>query len=377
MGNEYKTLLNLTRLLYELHEAGRPKPFNLFSVLRSSHDEVNLHSRFLAALLDHRNNLSESREDLKDFVETVLKIDGQLDCTKATVERERDHIDILITFGTQHAIVIENKIYHADEERQLYRYWDTVKNKGFKEIYLVYLTLDGRNPSNNSIDSLKTSDPESYQRLNCIGYDSTDFQGWLTSCQQRASSEPELRESIVQYLRLVRELTDTDTEKEEYMEALKKLLKQGDNLVMANELSNAALDLMIDLQNDFWEKLKEKAETKTGMEFVYYCRDNPREDLKKDIHRYYTQNGSWYGIRGHLSKKLALMVEISIEYGLVWGIENYPRGPQDLKWKEVERAEENFKLDQDNIHHFAMQEEDRRKYAQEIVDSLSNMCKDV
>lgn len=168
MDNEpekYDALLNVTRLLCEAYDFGRPKPFNLFTVLRSSHDEVNLHSRFLTALLRHRNIRSKNRENLKDFVETVLRIDGQLDFSKASVDRESDHIDILITFGNQQAIVIENKIYHHDEDRQLYRYWKTAKTRDFKEIHLVYLTLDGRPPSDSSIGSLRTCDPDSYKRL--------------------------------------------------------------------------------------------------------------------------------------------------------------------------------------------------------------------
>ena len=41
-----QNLLKEAARLYEKHEAGRPEPFNVFSVLRSESDEVNLHSRF-------------------------------------------------------------------------------------------------------------------------------------------------------------------------------------------------------------------------------------------------------------------------------------------------------------------------------------------
>lgn len=37
--------------LYERYGAKERKDFNIFSVLRAESDEVNLHSRFLAALL--------------------------------------------------------------------------------------------------------------------------------------------------------------------------------------------------------------------------------------------------------------------------------------------------------------------------------------
>ena len=40
--------------VYDRQEVCRNKPFNVFSVLRSTHYQVNLHSRYQAAVLDHR-----------------------------------------------------------------------------------------------------------------------------------------------------------------------------------------------------------------------------------------------------------------------------------------------------------------------------------
>ena len=255
MANElekYQTLLCLTRLLHDAYEAGRPKPFNLFTVLRSSHDEVNLHSRFLAALLDHRDSRN-SPKYLEDFVKTVLKTtDGRFDYTEAKVERERDHIDILISFGkkqAKQAIVIENKIYAEDQDCQLSRYWDTVQKREVPKpnIHLVYLTLDGKPPSSESMGSLNVP-------VIKLGYNSDNFQDWLRNCHQRASDEPELRESIVQYLRLVQELTGTEN-KGDYMDALKKLLKEGENLTLASELAEALIEEKQCLMNDLWSKI--------------------------------------------------------------------------------------------------------------------------
>ncbi len=104
---------------------------------------MNLHSRFLAALLDHRDHGTKGRENLRDFAHTVLGIEGQFDWTKSTVQRERDNIDILIT--------IENKIYAADQDRQLDRYVQIVREMGFEEIHPVYLTLHGSRPSQESL----------------------------------------------------------------------------------------------------------------------------------------------------------------------------------------------------------------------------------
>ena len=61
-------LLKDADILYERYGAGRPEPFNVFSVLRKDKDEVNLHSRFLRALLDHRKPGEEKRANLHDFI---------------------------------------------------------------------------------------------------------------------------------------------------------------------------------------------------------------------------------------------------------------------------------------------------------------------
>lgn len=246
--------MNLTRLLQDAYEADSPKPFNLFTVLRSSHDEVNLHSRFLAALLNHRDSRT-SLKNLEDFVETVLKFDTRFDYTEARVERERDHIDILVSFGTRQAIVIENKIDAEDQDRQLYRYWETVEKRRVAEIRLVYLTLDGREPTEGSMGSLEES------KIFRLGYNSCDFQNWLRNCHRRASGEPELRESIVQYLRLVQELTGTES-KGDFMDALKKLLKEGENLTLASKLAEAFFEEKQCLMNDLQCRIKRAAEVK-------------------------------------------------------------------------------------------------------------------
>ena len=116
-----RNLLKEAARLYEKHEAGRPEPFNVFSVLHSESDEVNLHSRFLHALLDYQKPEQEIRENLADFLQHVGIKDFEQSNVK--VERERYNIDILITNDDKkEAVVIENKIWAGDQPEQLQRY---------------------------------------------------------------------------------------------------------------------------------------------------------------------------------------------------------------------------------------------------------------
>ena len=146
-----QNLLKEAARLYEKHEAGRPEPFNVFSVLHSESDEVNLHSHFLHALLDYQKPEQEIRENLADFLQHVGIKDFEQSTVK--VERERDNIDILITNDDKkEAVAIENKIKAVDQPKQLLRYHDELKRRVYCKKHLLYLTLDGHSPSEDSVD---------------------------------------------------------------------------------------------------------------------------------------------------------------------------------------------------------------------------------
>lgn len=248
MIDSYRLLLNQAALLYEKHEAGRPKPFNVFSVLRLERDEVNLHSRFLHALLDYKKPAGENRENLTDFLRHVGVKDFEQRGIR--VEKpERYRIDILITNDSRprQAVVIENKIGAGDQPKQLCRYYNTLKDKGYGNIHVLHLTLNGDKPSEHSFCGCHC-EARSYE---AISYKNT-LPDWLEGCQQHAYDEPGLRESIAQYRHLIRKLTGTNFE-EAYMKALTELCLVGENLLLVHDLwSVAGIEAKIVLLGQLW-----------------------------------------------------------------------------------------------------------------------------
>ena len=241
MIESFRLLLEKAARLHERHEAGRREPFNVFSVLRSEHDEVNLHSRFLAALLDHRQSPGQSRENLADFLHR-LGI-GDFDHDGASVKREWNNIDILICDRSSlKAVIIENKIRAVDQPRQLARYAGQMKEY---ECRVLYLTLDGREASEDSADDIE---------YRCISY-KNDLIPWLKDCQRRAYDEPPLRESVAQYLRLIEKLTGTDLS-EAYMMDLKKLCLRDRNIVLVHDLGKAMVEAKISLLRKLWREIE-------------------------------------------------------------------------------------------------------------------------
>ena len=302
MIESFRLLLEKAARLHDRHEAGRREPFNVFSVLRSEHDEVNLHSRFLAALLDHRQSPGQSRENLADFLHR-LDI-GDFAPDGASVKREWNNIDILVCDrSSMQAVIIENKIWAADQPKQLARYVGQMKEYACRALYL---TPDGREASEDSADDIE---------YRCVSY-KDDLVPWLRECQKRAYDEPTLRESVAQYLRLIGKLTGTDFS-ETYMENLKELCLRDGNLVLVHDLGEAMVEAKISLLRSLWREI----DCRLREEIPDLPDKSEDSDITEDrIRRFvtgrrkYNYHGLYFGLDQHA--KLCVDVEDFIYFGV-------------------------------------------------------------
>lgn len=200
----------------------RGECYNVFNVLGVDNMELS-HSAFLAALLDPDGSHGMRDAFLKAFIDTIAHggTKPELDTAHAKVYTEYNignitettggRIDILITDRSDtgsgkaggHAIIIENKIWAADQPNQLQRYdkyaCGTYSSDGY---LLLYLTLNGDEPSDQSKGELTD--------YRCISYRS-DIIGWLHKCAQLAFDKPRVRETINQYINLLQQLTNQNT----------------------------------------------------------------------------------------------------------------------------------------------------------------------
>lgn len=200
----------------------RGECYNVFNVLGVDNMELS-HSAFLAALLDPNGSHGMQDAFLKAFIDTIAHggTKPELDTAHAKVYTEYNignitettggRIDILITDRSDtgsgkaggHAIIIENKIWAADQPNQLQRYdkyaCGTYSSDGY---LLLYLTLDGKEPTDQSKGALTN--------YRCISYRS-DIIGWLHKCAQLAFDKPRVRETINQYINLLQQLTNQNT----------------------------------------------------------------------------------------------------------------------------------------------------------------------
>jgi hypothetical protein len=231
--------------------------FNIFEILAIGHLEVKTHSPILAELLNPKGKHGQKATFLRLFLTRFLKSKAlDFDADSATVMLEYaiqyGRIDILITDGNT-AIIVENKIYAKDQENQLQRYY-----KGFSNSYLFYLTLEGDPPTNLSVSELK--------KINCesISY-KQDILVWLEDCRKEAACLPNVRETISQYIHLIRKLTDQNTSNRMNAELIKEIVVNKESLAAFFTIYHSHGSVLTELTKQLDSQLNEVAKV-TGLE---------------------------------------------------------------------------------------------------------------
>ena len=261
-AERYSNLLKYFFLLkngIDSNASANGERFNVFSILGRERDEVQTHSPMIAELLNPNGLHGQGEVFARLFCDEIeLEIDSELCNAKVDTEvhaQDLGTIDIL--FRTlNRCIVIENKIDAKDRWRQLERYHQYARRlNATGDTAILYLTLDGSEPSKDSLGSLKLDD------VRCISYESHIID-WLAKCINEAARIPQVRELLFQYQSLLRKLTGKH-EGVLNME-LGNLLKekQGDryNFELVQHLADALEELRIDLVWRFWKRIRDRME---------------------------------------------------------------------------------------------------------------------
>jgi len=154
--------------------------------------DENRVSDMLANLLDPEGSHGQADRFLKLFIEVVKPKNICYEAgMKVKVRREdptslNRRMDILLEFGEQQAVAIENKIDAGDQDSQISHYCDELGRRG---IYvLFYLTPILKDPPSNSIEDGKRDLLKSEGKLRCISYRG-EIQQWLTSCIRECEAD--------------------------------------------------------------------------------------------------------------------------------------------------------------------------------------------
>jgi hypothetical protein len=231
--------------------------FNIFGILKLKSDELS-HSGILAELLSPNGSHGKRGLFLELFLKTIGASPQAADFGAVETEKgiPRGRIDIFIANRTDPAkpILIENKIYAGDQPLQLLRYREV-----YPEAYLIYLTLDGK-------DAYKTSSGGKDFEYIRLSYE-RDILLWLELCRKEAANNPILRETLTQYILLIKDLTGLARSEEMKSEYLSTVLKDKESLSAALNIADNIGEVKRKITADFFQALGESVK-KTGWELV-------------------------------------------------------------------------------------------------------------
>ncbi|MDD0975611.1 PD-(D/E)XK nuclease family protein [Pseudomonas fontis] len=311
MDNFFNTLSLLRKLHY------RPPGFNLFSILRRDTDEVRLHSRFLAYLLDPKSSHNKGVQLLDAFLQNAGISDFSLE--GISVQAEYQNIDILVRNTVGQALLIENKINAGDQPEQLIRYVRVLQREA-TDIRCIYLTLHGTEPSDQSRQGLD---------VQLLSYE-THIIDWLNQCIALVIRAPSLREGIFQYIELLQKLTASD-QGEDYMQKLKEQLLKGEHLLLINDIQQAYKEVLIDLQLDLWERML------AYQTALYPDMGTPSQKVSRaEVRDYYylSRNNRYYGLAWPFNTApggVAVEIGQRLFHGVYCNHAEHPEAHQTLK----------------------------------------------
>lgn len=225
--------------------------FNIFQILRVGHLEVRTHSPILGELLNPKGRHGQGAVFLRLFL-ARFEI-RQFDAETATVnleyhvgqitDKSGGRIDIVVKDIKGATIVIENKIYAADQDNQIMRYREV-----YPQAELFYLTLSGRKPTNC----------QGVPNLRCISY-AVDILAWIKDCRKEAACVHTVREILSHYISLIQELTDQNTSTLMNQELIRVVLENEERFLAYTALCKTAPHIRKSILNTLFERLDQVA----------------------------------------------------------------------------------------------------------------------
>jgi len=328
--------------------------FNVFSILREPDAEVGLHSAFLAAILNPDGGHGQGKWFLNEFLiqaglervpeESEAQVFREYTRLRnETTGSERDSIDIFIKVG-ERAIVIENKIYAEDQDEQIKRYVQFACDKGYSEekVDVIYLTLDGHEPSSDSLCGYDI------KKVKLMSY-GEDVIPWLKKCIEHMAKHPTTRETLVLYQRIVQGLTGKSMNEGEIMEIAEHLGSSKENMHLVRKIEEAYSKAKATTQLKFWVSLEEALEKHLCKLPYQIMGVNDKASQKYDktqVDKFYSgaRPRPWYGIKIHLGTLNNTIIDIcfmiEVEHNIYYGFIAQER---DKEWGEREKLHNDTK----------------------------------
>lgn len=281
----------------------RGERFNMFQVCGVDHYEV-MHSAIIASFLDPKGNHGQRDKFLKAFISIVDDKTG-IETSSCSVYTEyvtnEGRIDILIEDKKGKGIIIENKVYAADQWEQLKRYDKFSKDKYGEGNYAIYyLTLDEHDASDYSGKGIN------YTRISYKEH----ILNWIEECIKESATTPLIRETLIQYRNHIKQLTNQD------MDTMNKEALI-DTMINNPEAIAALFSMQEDYKRHAFDKYVKPA-------FEGFCKENNLIYEECNLFEYGKEKGLYF--RRNEWDIFAIWVYSENKRsnsGFYWGISNY------------------------------------------------------
>ncbi len=351
--------LYIIHLKYEMLYENKEK-YNIFSVLHKDNDERRLHSRFISSLLAPDSSHGKNNVFLNFFFSIVNIEKDNFDTVevypKEWNKKENSNIDILvINRKNRYAIIVENKIYAGDSNNndggQLERYYKHVRDIEKipkKNITTFYLTLDGHEPSDESLGTFKA-----LNNINghCISY-SCEIIKWLEKCLSVVADEPFLRESIIQYKNLVEKMTGNQSDIKQRLEIKSIVGKNKDNMNSAKMLIDNFKHVKWHTVRDFWDNLSNSLNS-NGYKVLSIPTDQNVMDITHfEPYRKGQKNKQYCGISFEYVSGIKASITNKSGAFLYWGFEINEKINETLRIRIEKILESNYEYQKNEDNYF-------------------------
>ena len=165
---EFEDLLNFSKEFRDVKDNEEKKlPYHI-NIIDELHINENGHSRVLTKLLQYQNEQKEYviLQSLLDHISNILPA-LKIKIEEPAITQEKKRIDLWVR-DNGYALIFENKVYNADDQdAQICRYIEETKKEHYRDdqIYVIYLSKDGKEPDPQSWGEYKDSFKSRYVNL--------------------------------------------------------------------------------------------------------------------------------------------------------------------------------------------------------------------
>jgi hypothetical protein len=247
--------------------------YNIFNVLRLQDKEVTLHSRIIADLLNPYGEHGNGDVYQKLFISLLNSItnkDLNLATQYQSIEVEKylgkisedyengGFIDIILCNKSENKyLIIENKIFAEDQEKQLLRYFNYSKRRKFYT-KIIYLCVENKGLSNKTLGSDELIRNE-IKKITTVQTYSKLIKPFIEKCLVVDCNKDLHKVVLKQYLQVLDEKAEGQVDESKKRKFVSNLLNNQNHLASLKYLPNIGVDFQL-LHDEFKNSTNNESE---------------------------------------------------------------------------------------------------------------------